>query len=1156
MAENLTPAEQNALLWPIKAKGAVTRLSPAGDPSISAAYQQAMEQGRFLESSIADANNWLLQKKQLLINQIQTYTHMNQLAVDGQLGHHSRIPKYIADSISILNTANQFQQEIVGLVAAVQQNLAQLLTIERSMIAMVQTNLNAIANLLNNICNWGLPALPSIPNLLPEGMWNWNGFNFAPLANFAKQFATPPSFSFNFSFSQCSVTVPGLTNNGVLGSNVPPSVMTNSGLPLGTEQYIPPLGGSPSTNPTSQPVYGPSFNPNSSMQGAVPNPATISDAYQMPAATYAANIVSLVPALLGDVVEPQDADYSNPNLAVRQPQLRKDLIHYVNLGEIVANNYDPFIMSAWLLYLSADRAGRGGLWIPNFEAVYQQYIQPSVAYLLSNPVPYNGTGVAVEYRSIWDSTVQYEQNDVVTFGGVLYIANAANLNEEPDTNPSTWAPNPQGIVYQNAPVIPLAATFAGLGENALNTLLWMLSYVEASLLGYTRNKTWDAWQNANYLSGVTGSDLDYVPTLTSSNSTTATLGEGTAEFPVTVTFPSAYSAIMAQVVSAASTNILNDLSYQSPRLGNRYTYSPFAVATTVDRFSQFWRDFATNLTAFLAQDPYLVQFAVTYLGTLDGALDPLAGAANAAAYASLQADAASRNRAWAPGTPLLPIPVAPVVTYANSSVPNAGSNGWVSPMELDPVAFLSRPDIQGQPIGVQMAMLRTNLSYAAIQTWSSQMQNAIGTQIANVTALIQNFNQLGFSVNAGATSAPGHVAFDQTAFDYTGNVSSPTTFVIQAAGAYAGSGQIVWTGTGTLTVTVTQDGSPIYTLASAESPLPFSFTGNFAVGDTVQVDVATTGSATVEPGSSFSMIQTSPTPTPPTAPVVVPGDTSTFTADADMAAGTVVQVQPDGGVAPINLFIPSISELQINAPNTVIATVNGHYFVPSDIITFAATTGTTPTINGPQVRATVTAVTPTTVTATLFSQTLGPWTAYPQAANTGTIRLLDESGVLQYPLPDGVTSAAATAGGSVDVGTIFGDTYTVAGASFATGGLVYADLAGGLTQNWTAITSSSLSGTAVLGAGLLTVTVANKYSVGLNVLLSGTGNASLDGRTVAVASVIGIAPNYTGFTAALAGTYTGVITADAGVDYVIMVGRALSPDSLVYEPNIPTLVPA
>src|SRR5208337_2332221 len=185
---SLTSDEQNALLWPIKAKGAVNRVNPLNDPTISQYYQQAMEQGRVLESSIADANNIILQKKQLLVNQIETYTHMNQLAVDGQLGHHARIPKYIADGISIIQTANKFQQEILGLVMAVTTNLNTLLAIEQSMVQMVQSSLNALANLLNNICNWGLPALPSIPNLLPEGMWNWNGFNFAPLANFAKAF--------------------------------------------------------------------------------------------------------------------------------------------------------------------------------------------------------------------------------------------------------------------------------------------------------------------------------------------------------------------------------------------------------------------------------------------------------------------------------------------------------------------------------------------------------------------------------------------------------------------------------------------------------------------------------------------------------------------------------------------------------------------------------------------------------------------------------------------------------------------------------------------------------------------------------------------------------------------------------------------------------
>jgi hypothetical protein len=979
---SLTSAEQNALLWPIKAKGKVDRVNPLGDPTISAQYQNAMEQGRVLESSIADANNWLLQKKQLVNNQIQTYFHMNSLAVDGQLKHHARVIKLVADSISILNTVNQFQQELTGLVNAVQGNLNTLLGIEASMLQMVQANLNALANLLNNICNWGLPALPSIPNLLPEGMWNWNGFNFAPLQAFAQAFATPPQFDFNFTFANCGLAIPGLNGSGVLGPNIPSMVLTNSGLHLGTAQYIPPLGGSPSTAPLpTGPVYGPTFNPNSSMDGAVPDPHTIVNDYQMPAATYAGNIVSIVPALRGDTVEPTASDYANPNISVRGPQLRKDLTHFINLGEIVATNYDPLITSAWLMYLAADRAGRGGLWLPNFQAAYDAYIKPSVTYLSTVPVPYNNaSGDGPEYMSIWDPTVSYAQNDVVTFGGNLYVALSPNSNAEPDTNPLSWAVNPQGLVYQNAPVLPLVTLLNSLSGEPLFNLLWKLSYVEASLLGYTRNQTWDGYQDTNYLSYVTGPDLDYRATPAGSGTTTVELGVGTAAFPSTVTFPSAYAAVMAQVIQAGTTNILNDTTYQSPRLGNRYVYSSFAIATTVDRFSQFWRDFSTQLTTFLAQDPYLVQFAATYFGTLDGAVDPLG---DTAAYASLQADTGSRNRSWTPGTPLLPIPVAPIVTFSNSSTPTPSTNGWVTiPTDLDANAFLSRQDVQGQPIPVQMAMLRTNLSYAALQTFKSNFQASVAAQVATATALMNSAKQLGFQVTAVSDTTlvpPGlagtPVAFDFTNFDYTGNVTNPTTFTLQAGGSYAGSGVIDWTATaaGTLTVTVTQNGTPIYT-SSADTTgagtytVPITFTANFLVGDVVQVLASHNLGVTqdVIPGSYFSMAQVSsvPAPAPPTSFASAAKD---FTADVTpLAAATVVYVLPNGHVTFVD---PTVA-------------------VPAHEVTAAG-----------------------------------------------------------FPDPNGVTITAALAGGPASVGTSYGGEYTITGAApFTTGDLLYVGIGGVLTN--------------------------------------------------------------------------------------------------------------
>src|SRR5208283_2794083 len=93
---------QAAELWPIQAKGAVQRLNPLGDPSIEQFYHEAMEQGRFLERNIADAQHWLAQKQQELMRQILTHTRMNSLAVNGQLSNPARAIKYVADSGTII----------------------------------------------------------------------------------------------------------------------------------------------------------------------------------------------------------------------------------------------------------------------------------------------------------------------------------------------------------------------------------------------------------------------------------------------------------------------------------------------------------------------------------------------------------------------------------------------------------------------------------------------------------------------------------------------------------------------------------------------------------------------------------------------------------------------------------------------------------------------------------------------------------------------------------------------------------------------------------------------------------------------------------------------------------------------------------------------
>jgi hypothetical protein len=1069
-------------LFPITVPGAIIRHTPAGDPTIEQYYHKSMEDGRLLEASVGDANNQLLELKMAITREINAYLSMNQLAVDGQLGHHARVPKYIADSIKLLQQVHMYQTQLTNLATAIQSNITLLLTMKNTLLSMVQSSLNALANLLNNICNWNLPKLPSLPVLL-GGHFNWNGFQFSPLQAFAKSIGNLPNFNFNFSFSQCNLL--SLANNP---TTQPTSITTLGGLIINPSAlFTPPLDGSQSpvgqdlTDPsyiaqmqaiTSPPVYGPSFNPNSSMLGALPDPHTIISNYQMPPSTYQSNIVSIVPALRGDTIEPTDDDYTNPNLVVRQTNLRKDLVHYITLQQVVASNYDPFITSAWLFYLQICRNGRGGNWLASFQAAYNQYIVPSLTSLANNPVPWNNVlgSLGDFYEGAWDTTVNYLAGDVVVYNSTFYIALAANTALEPDLNLAVWqTPTPNGIVYQNTPTdIPLIDTLvaAGAGTQAQLNILWKLSYVEASLLGYTRTTLWDGGGDSIYLSSFTSTDLDYVPTTVGTTTTSEILGSGTAAYPVSVIIPTSIKAIFDEVVAQATLNIANDTTYQSPYPKFKYIYDQFATASLVDRFTQFWRTFNYNLLNLLAQDPYLVSFVATYEGALDSAIDPLGDPTD---YNAISTDAASRNRSWTPGTPLLNIPTAPVVAYSNIIPPTTQTNGWTGTTELNANAFLMRPDVQALPIPTQIAMLRTNISFAGLNLFMQQATAEFDNQIATAQSILASLQQLGFYVIAvndttSTTSVPVAVAFDQIEFDITGNVTNPTTYTIQAAGDYAGYGQVVWDATemGNYTVTVTQNGVPIYTVttdptASPANPLtvPFSFTGNFAVGDVVQVLASqNTGiNQSVLPTSYFSMLQASTTPVATTA-LVVTDEADQFTSDAPISSLVVVSVQPDGTVAPVDPFIPLISDVQIVGPNTVILTVNAHNFAAGDLITFAGVLTAT-FINGQAATVQAVGTTPTQITATFATYTHG---TYPATGDTGyVLYAVDDTGVVLAPFPDGITTAASgSAQGTptvypVPVATEYGGLFSVSGASFIVGGLLYAGIGGYVTQDFASL---------------------------------------------------------------------------------------------------------
>ena len=49
------------------------------------------------------------------------------------------------------------------------------------------------------------------------------------------------------------------------------------------------------------------------------------------------------------------------------------------------------------------------------------------------------TGLPFDFLGAWDSVIDYQVSDLVTFGSVLYVAIAENTDKQPDENPDDWA---------------------------------------------------------------------------------------------------------------------------------------------------------------------------------------------------------------------------------------------------------------------------------------------------------------------------------------------------------------------------------------------------------------------------------------------------------------------------------------------------------------------------------------------------------------------------------------------------------------------------------------------------------------------------------------------------------------------------------------------
>jgi hypothetical protein len=889
-----------------------------------------MEDGRKLESSINDAMFAVQKEKADIQRAIMQYLDLIQTSTDSQFRHTPRKFKLAADILNYIQKIHTFMTDIQGLTQAIQTNLQMLQTIEAQAQSMIQNNLNAVANFMQQICNLGLPPLPSIPTFFGTNIFSFNGFCFATLI---PRNISVAAFT-NFSFAQCTLVGPNL---GIYDQ--PPVVINFEGYTVGATagSFVPPLNGqigdptqlnSPTyvaqmQAQTGIPVYNPNtLNPATLLEGSLPNPAFIISDYQMPAVTYKANILSTLPAF-------QPLITSQPATATSQE--RTLLVTNVNLAGIVASNYDKNLTAAWLFYLEAARAGRGGQWLPNFETVYQTYVVPSLAALenVATTIPWN-----------------------TVLGG-------------------------PGTV--DAPVsIPLLDTLKAVPNAEAEHILWQLSYVEASLLGYVRTTQFDNAADSTYLSTFTAAGLDYVSTPYDLNDTvTITLGADTASYPVSCVVPKTILNTLNAVLLIAAARIAADATYVTNRPQFRYTYNALAQATQVDRYSQFWRTFNYNLQQLLAQDPYVTGYVVSYAQTLDSAIDPLGTVTDSL---QIQTDALSRSRTWTPGQPLLPLPVPPTVTVGVLPGISGTTTGW-SGTSFDTPSFLARPDIQALPLPTQLAMLRTNESYAALMVTSNELQNAVAAATAQGQAALASIQNNGFDVTSSGQLTvkndvnPLPVVFDQTTYDNTNFVTSPTLFTAQVTGLYMITGTLTWDkGPAGVRTTLLMQNSTIVldeeqTDVASVGPIVqnFSVIQQLSAGDTLQVLVTQSigEDSRLLSGAEFSVLlvpSSDQVVQPPFTDVSSPSqddNTRSLIADVTLAAGVAVAIQADGGVLPI-----------------------------------------------------------------------------------------DPVGAVTPPLVDGVVTTGVQLGVPASVGTGYGFLYTITGANFTPGGLLYAGPGGVLTQDY------------------------------------------------------------------------------------------------------------
>jgi hypothetical protein len=567
--------------------------------------------------------------------------------------------------------------------------------------------------------------------------------------------------------------------------------------------------------PEDIPVFAPDYDPLSDLSGSLPNPESILNDFSMPATKYENNVLSLVgdeigtaplftnlnatndasmflPA--GETLPPfntlpqaeQDAimddlgnldaigGWTQPSTGsgtgtgagsgwgdgttaplglgglgftldalITLYRVAKDYTRTnVNLAVLDDINFLPHTTSAWLRYMNRARIGRQGIWVEAHQAVWDTLIAPSIPDL-AKPVRWNKDLRTGEVYQGSDSKFAIKMMDL-------------RVNQ-PD-------------VYCQC--------------------MWLLSYLEASLLGNTRTTRWDACASKKGIdatvdalvdllnTGFSKLDLDYTPFSVDLTPTIRIVLDqnGLAEYPSSIDVPVALEGKVRDAILTGQRNIAANKDWRTNLTQFSHGYTAYGETRTIDRYSQFWREWASNFEDMIRLDEPLRSMVFGYTAVINSYCNPLASDktdSNDKGEFFLRIKRDTMLRAWdhrrnvfmwKPGQPSLPAPVLQIihvepavvevatkpdgspftdqdgnpVDYFLRRVDAKGNpsdevygNGW-STGRFVPYEFLSRPDVQSLSPNVQMRMMECHEAAQSVMDIQAEQQAEMEATIAGI----------------------------------------------------------------------------------------------------------------------------------------------------------------------------------------------------------------------------------------------------------------------------------------------------------------------------------------------------------------------------------------------------------------------------------------